>query len=106
VLFYLNEEDREDQLLAIPLEKELLDEALSWTIAQVKALQRTACSFQADPLSVPGGSVDPATGSRTISATLKQQCTTCGRRFDCQSYAEHLGDPAHRDIDIRDVGKN
>jgi hypothetical protein len=107
ILFFLNEKARAEQLLAIPLVDSLLDQALSWTIAQVKALQQTARSYESDPLSVAGGDkLDAVTGARTISTTLKQQCTACGQRFGCDSYEKHLGGPKHPDIDIYNVRKN
>jgi hypothetical protein len=108
VLFYINEPSRTNQLLAIPITEALIDSAEAWTIRQAQLLRGTALQFQRDPASVEGGSLeyrDLGTGSR-IDEVLKQQCTACGHRFNCRAYSAYLGDPAHPDIDIRNVSKN
>ena len=102
VLFFVNEPKPAEQLLAVTLEDDLLEAALEWTVAQVKELQQTMREFHKDPCSVAGGdTVDPA-NNRGISDVLKAQCTACGRRFDCSTYASK--EP--RDVDPYRVDKN
>jgi hypothetical protein len=55
VLFFINEPKREEQLLVVPLEDDLLEAALTWTVARVKELQQTIRDFRSDPCSVLGG---------------------------------------------------
>ncbi|MBL8066498.1 MAG: hypothetical protein JNM34_11685, partial [Chthonomonadaceae bacterium] len=108
VLFYINEQAQEDELLAIPISEEVISAAEAWTVSQAQALRQTALSFQRDPSSVAGGSLeysDPDTGSR-IDPVLKKQCTACGHRFNCDAYIEALGGADHADVDLLNVGKN
>ena len=102
VLFFLNEQNRAEQLLSIEVTEDAVDAALGWTENQVAALRRTMRQFEADPLAVQGGEFDQP-GS--ISGDLKSQCTTCSVRFDCSAFAASLG-PGATDIDILDVTKN
>jgi hypothetical protein len=105
VLFFINERKRADQLVAIPLEDDLLDAALAWTIDRVKDVQKTMRTYQADPCSVDGGDYMKS-GQLEVSESLSKQCTACGRRFDCMSYHRHLGGPNHPDVDLLNVRKN
>jgi DNA helicase II / ATP-dependent DNA helicase PcrA len=108
VLFFVNERKRDEQLLAIPLEDDLLAAALDWTIERVKELQQTTRDFRQDPCSVQGGDlVDKATKERRVSEFLREQCTTCGHRFGCTTYLKDLKDGAkHPDVRITNVFKN
>jgi hypothetical protein len=107
VLFFINEPKRDDQLLAIPLDEELLDAALAWTVARVKELQQTVRDFRSDPCSVVGGDKTDGKGRRTVSEILKPQCTACGERFGCPTYSGGLkGGGEHPDVDILNVFKN
>lgn len=108
VLFYINEDGSGDELLAIPIDQQVIAAAEEWTVQQAKALRKTAIQFQIDPSSVTGGSleyVDPATGS-PIDPVLKKQCTACAQRFNCSEYITSLGRPDHPDVDLLNVGKN
>jgi hypothetical protein len=107
VLFFINEKKRDDQLVAIPLEDALLDVALAWTIDRVKDVQKTMRAYETDPCAVEGGDEkSPKTGKPQVSESLAQQCTACGRRFDCDSYKRHVGGANHPDIDLLNVRKN
>ncbi|MBW3597758.1 MAG: PD-(D/E)XK nuclease family protein [Planctomycetes bacterium] len=107
VLFFINEKKRKDQLVAIPLDDDLLNMALDWTIERVKDVQKTMRAYQADPCGVDGGDYKVArTGKLRVSESLTKQCTACGRRFDCESYKLHLGGLKHPDIDLLNVRKN
>jgi DNA helicase II / ATP-dependent DNA helicase PcrA len=107
ILFFINEKKRDDQLLAIPLEDDLLNVALDWTIDRVKDVQKTMRAYQADPCAVDGGDeVNMNTGNLQVSDSLSKQCTACGRRFDCESYKHRLGGSKHPDIDLLNVRKN
>jgi hypothetical protein len=106
VLFFVNEPSEGRKLLAIPLTDELLDAALEWTVRQVQEIQKTIDSFRKCPTDVAGGDVAGGDGKRGVSEELVQQCTTCGRRFDCDSYRRHLGKPDHADVNPENVLKN
>ncbi len=107
ILFFINEKKRDDQLVAIPLEDDLLDVALTWTIDRVKDVQRTMRVYEADPCAVEGGDEkNSKIGKLQISESLTKQCTACGRRFDCESYKRHLGGSKHPDIDLLNIRKN
>jgi hypothetical protein len=107
VLFFLYEPDQTKQLLTIEVDRQIVDIALDWTLQQVDEIQNTIAQFQQNPLSVVGGESElrnlPV--GQKVTSELRDQCTTCARRFDCQEYATFLGGP-HRDIDIDDVFKN
>jgi hypothetical protein len=107
VLFFINEKRRAEQLVAVPLDDDLLNVALAWTIGRVKDVQETMRAFQTDPCGVDGGDEpDAKTGKLRVSESLSKQCTACGRRFDCASYEERLGGPNHPDIDRLNIRKN
>jgi hypothetical protein len=110
VLYFVNEPDRDKQLLAVPLgvDYSLLTAALTWTVDRVRELQATIRTFRADPTTVPGGDgVAPKTGRHTISPILEQQCLTCGRRFDCKTYVDGLkGKENNPDVKLTNVFKN
>lgn len=105
VLFFLNEVQRADQLLVIPINHEVIEAAEQWTIHQAMLLRQTAICFQENPSAILGGSLELVNGTK-IDPVLKKQCTACGQRFDCQEYISALGHLNHPDVDIRNVGKN
>jgi DNA helicase II / ATP-dependent DNA helicase PcrA len=111
VLFFVNEARDEDALLSIPVDDEVVDNGLRWTVAQVADLQRTLTSFEDDPGAVAGGTVlrrDQAVGDR-VDEVLRTQCTGCAQRFDCEEYTTHLGSSAGRvknDVSLYTVTKN
>lgn len=108
VVFFINEPDPAQQLLAIETDDATVDAALAWTEAQVAELQQTVQAFEADPLSLDGGGHTMAAAplAARVSNELTQQCTTCGFRFDCRAYAARLGRASHPDIDLLNVDKN
>jgi len=105
ILFFINEKKRADQLVAIPLEDDLLDVAVAWTIDRVKDVQKTMRAYEADPCAVDGGD-HVKNGQLQVSESLSKQCTACGRRFDCDSYKRRLGGSTHPDVDLQNVKKN
>jgi DNA helicase-2/ATP-dependent DNA helicase PcrA len=107
ILFFINEPKRDEQLLAIPLEDDLLEAALAWTVARVKELQQTIRDFRSDPCSVLGGDKTDDKGRRSVSEILKAQCTACGERFECPTYVGGLkGGTSHPDVQKLNVFKN
>ena len=111
VLFFVNEPDRWKQLVAVPVDGVVVKRAVDWTYEQVDHLQKTISLFQKDPCSVPGGEFEKRgekIGNR-MTDELKNQCTACGFRFDCDEYRAHLRSDArkpHPDVDIYNVRKN
>jgi PD-(D/E)XK nuclease superfamily len=108
VLFFVNEKERAAQLLAVPVDEQIVDQALRWTMEQVKLIRKTTLDFQNSPLTIEGGGLDDRhkpVGER-VSEELKQQCTACGFRFDCTEYGTHLQDANHSDISRSNVRKN
>jgi len=115
VLFFTNEEAPARRLLAIPIDQEVVDASVDWTLAQVRELRQTVLQVQQDPLSVEGGDLtrrDEPLEDR-IDDDLKQQCTACSQRFDCTAYRAHLaksgqyGDGSdHPDVRLLNVEKN
>lgn len=112
VLFFVNEPDEEQRLLAIPITRKVVDASVDWTMSQVRELRQTVLQMQVDPLSIEGGDLrlrDRPPGKR-ITEDLKAQCTACGQRFDCMAYRSHLGPgkngKEHTDVDILNVSKN
>ena len=103
--------NRRKRLLAIPVDQEIVDSALIWTVDQVEELRRTTIRFAEDPASIEGGSLqlkDEEVGMR-ITPDLKAQCTACGQRFDCTEYTTSIGSTptkVKRDVDPREVGRN
>jgi hypothetical protein len=111
VLFFVNEPERWKQLVAVPVDSAVVKQAVDWTYEQVDNLQETIALFQNDPCSVPGGDFEKrrATVGQRMTEELKQQCTACGFRFDCDEYRTHLrssGHKPHPDVDIYNVRKN
>ncbi|HXJ23749.1 MAG TPA: PD-(D/E)XK nuclease family protein [Polyangia bacterium] len=106
VLFFINEPDPSEKLLAVELSDDLLVDACQWTLEQVKVLQQTITNFQKDPRAVRGG--EPGTKNAAITQELQKQCTACGLRFDCNEYRTSLKlrGNTHPDIDIYNTGKN
>ena len=107
VLFFVNESDRNKQLVAIEIDDDIVRRAEGWTLAEARRVRQTVLRFENDPMSVQGGDLDATgpVGSR-VDVELKKQCTACGQRFDCDEYVTHLGGPAHPDVDMGNVSKN
>lgn len=109
VLFYANEPRTADRLLAIPVDHAIVDAALAWTQREVANLQMTVEAFQSGPTTVSGGNFDRLGESPAdrVTKELSTQCTACGYRFDCDSYAAYLKRRGStRDINPLDVRKN
>jgi PD-(D/E)XK nuclease superfamily len=111
VLFFVNEPRDEDALLSIPVDEQIVESGVRWTVEQVADLQRTLTSFEIDPSQVAGGTVlrrEKPVGER-VDEVLRTQCTACAQRFDCEEYATHLGSTdqrVKRDVSIYVVSKN
>ena len=109
VLFFVNEKNKADQLLAIEVNESIVEAALMWTIEQVKMIRATTLEFQRSPLAVEGGGIEErhlAVGQR-VTEELKQQCTACGFRFDCPEYTTHLPRGLKNpDVDLVNIHKN
>jgi hypothetical protein len=111
VLFFVNEPRDAAKLLAVPINNELVDSAVKWTVDQVEELRRTTILFAKKPESVEGGSLlckDLPVGKR-VNDDLKAQCTACGQRFDCIEYTTSIGssmDKPKRDVNPLEVGRN
>lgn len=108
VLFFVNEAKREKKLLAVEVDESLIEDAVAWTLEQVRLLRKTVLTFQAQPASVKGGALDKQNASvgKKIEKELRAQCTACGLRFDCEEYHAVLGRPDHPDILLTNVEKN
>lgn len=112
VLFFTNEAPGSaDRLLAIPIDDDVINAAMRWTLEQVGELRETELTVQRDPRSVEAGDIRyrgrPL--DERVTDELKQQCTTCGQRFDCPSYTAALGstpDDPNPDVDLYNVYKN
>jgi DNA helicase-2/ATP-dependent DNA helicase PcrA len=111
VLFFVNEPKQEKGLLAVPVDDQIVDAALEWTVDQVEDLRKTVLTFGADPTDVDGGSLlcrNLPIGER-VDDDLKAQCTACGQRFDCTEYRTSLGltdSQVKRDVDPLAIGRN
>jgi hypothetical protein len=108
VVFLVNESDREKKLLAVGLDKPLIEHALLWTIDQVRLIRKTMLQFHVNPTSVPGGTLGKhhlSVGSR-LDEEQRQQCTAFGLRYDCVEYKTSLGRPNHPDIALVNITKN
>ena len=108
VLFFVNEKQAAEQLLAVDVDEKIVQHALDWTIDQVKQIRKTTLQFQQSPVSIEGGGLDDRdqpVGNR-VSEELKGQCTACGLRFDCREYRTHLKVPNHADVRIDNIKKN
>ena len=109
VLFFINEPNPGERLLAIDVSEAIILAALAWTEQQAKALHGTFVDFQKDPSTVIAGELDlrsNPTGKR-LGRESVQQCTACSFRFDCAEYKGYLkGGPLHPDVDIKNVLKN
>ena len=115
VLFFTNEKPNSGKrLVAIPIDQEVVDASIAWTLEQVRHLRETVLDLQRDPLSVVGGDLtkrDQPLAER-VDTELKAQCNACSQRFDCNTYRAFLAksernagaDPA--DVDILNVAKN
>lgn len=112
VLFFVNETDRDRRLLSIPVTRAVIDGSVRWTEEQVRELRQTVLRMQQDPLAIEGGDIrrrDRPLAER-VTEDLKKQCTACGQRFDCNTYASALAEGrrrngVHPDIDIRNIHK-
>jgi PD-(D/E)XK nuclease superfamily len=104
VLFFVNEPDPAEKLIAIPVTDKLVDNAVRWTVEQVEDLRNTTVRFSKDPKSIEGGSLlhrERPVGKR-VTEDLKAQCTACGQRFDCEEYTTSIGSSPvkpKRDVD-------
>jgi hypothetical protein len=115
VLFFTNEKPNSGRrLLAIPIDQEVVDASIAWTLEQVRHLRETVLELQRDPLAVVGGDFtrrDQPLAER-VDMELKAQCTACSQRFDCNTYRAFLakGEPGAgpdpTDVDILNVTKN
>jgi hypothetical protein len=109
VLFFVNEPQHDRRLLAIRVNKQIVEACLRWTQEQVRELRATTLQFETDPLAVPGGELarDAEPLGQRLTAESRQQCTTCSFRFDCGEYIAHI-DRGRRnpDVDIVNVFKN
>jgi hypothetical protein len=108
VLFFVNEERRDRKLLAVSVDGPLIARCVDWTIKQVQSLRQTMLQFQQNPRSIQGGALEKQNepvGHRTDDE-LRQQCTACGLRFDCDEYRALLGRSNHPDIALTNVAKN
>jgi hypothetical protein len=116
VLFFTNESPGSPRrLLSIPIDQEVVDASVRWTLEQVRHLRETVLQVQRDPLSIDGGDVTKrdAPLENRIDDDLKAQCTTCSQRFDCNTYRAFLaksgsyGDGSeHPDVQLMNVEKN
>src|SRR4051794_16781995 len=111
VLFFVNEPKQEKGLLAVPVDDQIVDAALAWTVDQVEDLRKTVLAFASDPTGVEGGSLlrrSLPVGDR-VDDDLKAQCTGCGQRFDCVEYTTSIGSvngKVKRDVDPLAIGRN
>jgi hypothetical protein len=111
VLFFVNERKEENKLLAIPIDDQLVDRGVEWTVDQVGELRRTQIRFSRGPETVAGGSQllrQKPVGER-VDEDLKAQCTGCGQRFDCVEYTTSIGSSGNspkRDVDPLAIGRN
>jgi hypothetical protein len=113
VLFFVKESDPDRRLLSVPVTREVIDASVAWTIEQVREVRQTVLQMQQDPLAIEGGDIRHRTDPTVerVPEDLKKQCTACGQRFDCQSYAVSLDrrrrrQGVHPDLDIRNIHKN
>lgn len=107
VLFFVNEPDRQRQLVAIEIDPDILDRAERWTLQEASKLRTTMLTFERNSSAVEGGDLDKRrlpVGQR-VDEELKKQCTACSFRFDCREYRAHLGRANHPDVDALNVRK-
>ncbi|MER5318037.1 PD-(D/E)XK nuclease family protein [Streptosporangium roseum] len=115
VLFFTNEERSSRRLLSIPVDDEVVEASIHWTLQQVEHLRRTVLKFQQNPNLVEGGALTkqhlPLV--ERVDVDLKAQCTACSQRFDCKTYRAYLaqsgnyGDGSnHPDVALTNVEKN
>ncbi|MFC8615580.1 PD-(D/E)XK nuclease family protein [Micromonospora purpureochromogenes] len=116
VLFFTNEKPgSKRRLLSIPIDQEVVEASINWTLAQVQELRQTVLQLQRDPLSVEGGDLTKRglpLGDR-VDDDLQAQCTACSQRFDCSTYRAHLSKGRRPgtgsvppDVDLLNVAKN
>lgn len=108
VLFFINEPDRAEQLLAIRVDQDVVARALAWAKEQVRLLRQTSLDFRNGPTMIAGGSLDlrhRPVGKRVVG-DLKQQCTACGFRFDCEEYVKYVGGADKPDVSRTNIDKN
>lgn len=112
VLFFVNEPEPDLRLLSIPVTREVIDGSLNWTVEQVRDLRQTVLQMQQDPLAIDGGDIRhrhlPL--ADRVTDDLKQQCTACGQRFDCNTYRSALAKNSrspgtHPDVNIKNIHK-
>lgn len=103
VVYFMREPDPKHRLLVVDVTPQVIEACVAWTDDQVAALTATARQFEKDPSLVVGGNAGE------VSAQLKQQCTACGQRFDCEAYRNSLSlgpDGHHPDLSLFNVEKN
>jgi DNA helicase II / ATP-dependent DNA helicase PcrA len=108
VLFFINEPDRAKQLLAVQVDQEVVDQALAWAKEQVRLLRQTALDFRDGPTNIQGGALElrlKPVGRRVVG-DLRQQCTACGFRFDCEEYVAYVGGADKPDVSRSNIDKN
>jgi hypothetical protein len=112
VLFFVNESAPDRRLVSIPVTREVIDGSVNWTVEQVRELRQTVLRMQQDPLAIEGGDIrsQHLPPADRVTDDLKKQCTACGQRFDCNTYASALAKVRRRpglpsDIDIRRIDK-
>lgn len=111
MLYFVNEPDEARRLLLVEVDDDIVQAALEWTHEQVRRLRSTAVGFERDPLAIPGGAItrEDSPPANRITPELRQQCTACGYRYDCDAYTAFVaerGSEAQRDVDLLDVRKN
>jgi hypothetical protein len=106
VLFFTNEEPASGRrLLSIPIDQEVIDASVAWTLEQVRELRTTVLQIQRNPLSIEGGDLTKQhlPMDQRIDQELRGQCTACGQRFDCDTYRSFLA--SGRSADLADVDR-
>lgn len=116
VLFFTNEAPgAKERLLAIPIDKEVVDASVHWTLEQVRELRDTVLQVQQNPQSVGGGDLSKRGQplEERVDNDLKAQCTACAQRFDCPAYhaylaksGQHGNGSEHPDVQRTNVEKN
>jgi len=108
VLFFVNEKAADRQLVAVPVDINIIEAAIQWTHTQVENLQQSKLVFEKGPATLAGGEFERRgrSLSERVTDELQQQCTACGQRYDCAEYGAYLKKPDHPDINRYLVTKN
>ena len=112
VIYFVNEPDEVKGLLAVPVDDDIVDAAVEWTVGQVEDLRATTLEFESDPLSVEGGSAllrRQPVGDR-VDDDLQRPVHRLRsairlRRVQSPTSARGSGKPK-RDVDPLAVGRN